>query len=55
MRAFLSHPQDVGVHLMTDVRWEPDTLFMVFEEEFRFTDTGSAARLCLPPASRRLG
>ena len=29
--------QDVGIPLMRDPRWEPDTLFMVFEEDFRFT------------------
>ena len=27
---------------MRDPRWEPDTLFMVFEEDFRFTGEADA-------------
>ena len=29
--------KDVAIPLMQDPRWERDTLFMVFEEDFRFT------------------
>ena len=29
--------QDVAVPLMRDPRWERDTLFLVFEEDYRFT------------------
>ena len=29
--------KDIALPLMRDPRWEPDTLFMVFEEDFRFT------------------
>ena len=30
--------QDVGLPMMIDPRFEEDTLFMVFEEDFRFED-----------------
>ena len=30
--------QDVALPLMCDKRWEEDTLFLVFEEDFRFTN-----------------
>ena len=32
---FASH-EDIGVHFMLDPRFEEDTLFMVFEEDYRF-------------------
>ena len=35
-RAISSPHQDVALPWMTDPRWEPDTLFLVFEEDFRF-------------------
>ena len=31
--------QDYALPLMIDNRWDKDTLFLVFEEDFRFTDT----------------
>ena len=30
--------EDVALPLMRDPRWEPDTLFLVFEEDFRFEE-----------------
>ena len=36
--AFSIFIQDVGLPLMRDERWEPDTLFMVFEEDYRFAE-----------------
>ena len=33
-----THNQDVAVHFMSDSRWENDTLFLVFEEDFRFEE-----------------
>ena len=30
--------EDVALPLMRDERWEQDTLFLVFEEDFRFTN-----------------
>ena len=52
MRMFALNGQDVAVHFMTDSRWEPDTLFLVFEEDFRFTDD-SCARPFVPSAIDR--
>ena len=34
----MSPSQDVALPLMRDPRWEPDTLFLVFEEDFRFEE-----------------
>ena len=30
--------QDIALPLLRDERWERDTLFLVFEEDFRFTE-----------------
>ena len=30
--------QEVAVNLMTDARWEPDTPFSIFGEDYRFAD-----------------
>ena len=30
--------QDIALPLMRDERWERDTLFLVFEEDFRFSE-----------------
>ena len=32
----LVYVQDICLPLINDERWEPDTLFLVFEEDFRF-------------------
>ena len=34
--AVLVYVQDICLPLINDERWEPDTLFLVFEEDFRF-------------------
>lgn len=36
MLLLLCMSQDIACPLMLDPRWEPDTLFLVFEEDFRF-------------------
>ena len=34
--------KDMALPLMRDPRWEPDTLFLVFEEDYRFTGDADA-------------
>ena len=36
----MSLQQDVAVPFMLNVCWEEDTLFMIFEEDFRFEPEG---------------
>ena len=35
--------KDVALPLISDKRWEPDTLFLIFEEDFRFTESDTSA------------
>ena len=41
--------EDVGLPLMTDTRFERDTLFLIFEEDFRFGPVENTARIRLQP------
>ena len=39
----MSAPQEVALPWMQDPRWEPDTLFLVFEEDIRFEEHEAGA------------
>ena len=35
--------EDIALPLISDGRWEPDTIFLIFEEDFRFTESEGSA------------
>ena len=50
--SLVRHPsEDVAVHFMTDERWEKDTLFIVFEEDFRFEPDAQTTASASGPGS----
>ena len=51
MGTCLPSNEDIGVNFMADTRFEEDTLFLVFEDDFMFEEAAASSRLTAPVPS----